>query len=41
MRDDALELIAKSYEQLEMTELAADTRRILDMNKGKTRNVRK
>ena len=33
MRDDALELIAQSYEALKLTELAADTRRIIELNK--------
>ncbi len=41
MRDDALELIAKSYDALEMTDLANDTRRIIELNKGKVRNVRR
>lgn len=38
MRDDALELIANSYEALELTDLAADTRRIIELNKGKLKN---
>lgn len=36
MRDDALELIAQSYEALKLTELAADTRRIIELNKNGT-----
>ena len=35
MRDDALEIIANSYDKLEMHDLAADTRRVLELNKGK------
>lgn len=34
MRDDALELIAQSYDALKMSDLAADTRRVIEMNKG-------
>ena len=37
MRDDALELIAKSYDALKMSDLAADTRRVIEMNKGGVR----
>ena len=37
MRDDALELIASCYDELKMTDLAADTRRIIEANKGKVR----
>ncbi len=33
MRDDALELIAKCYDALQITDLAADTRRIIELNK--------
>lgn len=35
MRDDALRLIAKCYDELKMPELAEDTRRILELNEGK------
>ena len=41
MRDDALEIIANSYDKLEMHDLAADTRRVLELNKGKTVKVRR
>ena len=34
MRDDALELIANAYEALHLTDLANDTRRIIELNKG-------
>lgn len=34
-RDDALELIANAYDNLKMPDLAADTRRLLELNKGK------
>lgn len=34
MRDDALELIADAYEALHLTDLANDTRRIIELNKG-------
>lgn len=37
MRDDALELIASCYDELKMTDLAADTRRIIEANKRKVR----
>ena len=37
MRDDALELIAQSYDALKMSDLAADTRRVIEMNKGGVR----
>ena len=37
MRDDALEIIANSYDKLEMHDLAADTRRVLELNKGQDR----
>ena len=38
MRDDALELIAKSYDALKITDLAADTRRIIELNKNGERS---
>lgn len=38
MRDDALDLIASSYDKLELSDLAADTRRIIELNKGKLKN---
>ena len=38
MRDDALELIANSYDALELSDLSADTRRIIELNKGKLKN---
>ena len=41
MRDDALLLIAKSYDALEMHDLAADTRRVYELNKGKEVRVRR
>ena len=41
MRDDALEIIANSYDKLEMHDLAADTRRVLELNKGKTVKARR
>lgn len=34
MRDDALQLIAESYDALRMTDLAADTRRVIELNKN-------
>lgn len=37
MRDDALELIAKCYDELKLTDLAADTRRIIELNKDGVR----
>ena len=37
MRDDALELIAKCYDELQLTELADDTRRIIELNKDGAR----
>jgi outer membrane protein assembly factor BamD len=38
VRDDALELIAKCYDNLEMPDLANDTRRVIELNKGKVLN---
>ena len=35
------EIIANSYDKLEMHDLAADTRRVLELNKGKTVKVRR
>ena len=34
-RDEALDLIAKSYDALELPQLAADTRRIIELNQSK------
>lgn len=33
-RDDALEMIAKCYDRLQMTDLANDTRRVIELNKS-------
>ena len=32
-RDEALDLIAKSYDALQLNDLATDTRRIIELNK--------
>ena len=37
MRDDALALIAESYDALKITDLANDTRRIIELNKNSER----
>ncbi|MDO5532011.1 outer membrane protein assembly factor BamD [Sutterella sp.] len=37
MRDDALQLIADSYDALKISDLATDTRRIIDMNRDGAR----
>lgn len=41
MRDDALLLIVKSYEALDMHDLANDARRVYELNKGKEVKVRR
>ena len=40
MRDDALELIRTCYESLKMDDLAQDTQRLIDINKGREKTVR-
>ena len=40
MRDDALELIRTCYEELKMDDLAKDTQRLIDINKGREKTVR-
>ena len=40
MRDDALELIRTCYEELQMDDLAKDTQRLIDINKGREKTVR-
>lgn len=39
MRDDALELIRTCYEALKMNDLAQDTQRLIDINKGREKTV--